>query len=115
MARPPREIACELVEDFWNRGGLCTQEYAIDKIAEAIRTERDRIEALEAQAALLGASLTKQQGEIDGLEAERARLRAALEWIKRKDSREILDECVRGVCAEIAHAALSAPSGQEGK
>lgn len=35
--RPLREIACELVEDFWEKGGACTQEYAIDKVDAALR------------------------------------------------------------------------------
>lgn len=38
--KSPEEIACELVDDFWNRGPECTREYAQDKIAAAIREAR---------------------------------------------------------------------------
>jgi methylmalonyl-CoA mutase cobalamin-binding subunit len=38
--RPPREIACELVEDFWNKGGECTREYAQERIVAALKAER---------------------------------------------------------------------------
>lgn len=35
--KSPEEIACALVEDFWEKGGECTREYAQEKIAAAIR------------------------------------------------------------------------------
>ena len=40
--RPPREIACELVDQFWEKGPQCTHDHCVDKIAEAIQRDRDQ-------------------------------------------------------------------------
>ncbi len=148
--RPPREIACELVEDFWNKGLQCTQEYAIGKIAAAITQARADVlpvagdnAALEAEATLLGASVSSMQRQNDDLEAERARLREALDDVKRFAAEAYAREFpVHGAdiaqriarheltsqaefadlvekhdadAANAIRAAISAPSGQEGE
>jgi hypothetical protein len=72
--RPPREIACELVEDFWNKGGECTREYAQERIVAALKAVvdecarvlregiREEAESAAATALLLASRLSGLKG-----------------------------------------------------
>lgn len=69
----PEEIACALVDDFWAKGPECTQEYAREKIAaalrEAILTERREIMALLGYDEN-GEDNTREKRLWDGVEVE---------------------------------------------
>jgi len=57
--KAPEEIACALVDDFWAKGPECTQDYAREKIAAAIREARH--ETIKASIAAIEADVTKRR------------------------------------------------------
>lgn len=69
--KSPEETACELIDDFWNRGPECTRECAQEKVADALRNARlDAIEEcarhLEAEEHPFSASLVRELSGGDG-------------------------------------------------
>ena len=48
--KSPDEIACAIIDDLWQKDEACTREYAQEKIAEAIREERERCASIADKA-----------------------------------------------------------------
>lgn len=40
--KSPEEIACEIVDDFWDKGTACTHEYCVEMITKAIKEAQAR-------------------------------------------------------------------------
>lgn len=100
---PPREIACELVDQFWAKGPQCTHDHCVDKIAEAIQeailSERREIMNLLGYDEA-GEGLLTQEEVIEGVEITLTEdpyydLEGALQDMR--SMRKVDDVCLRSI------------------